>query len=163
MGLLDRVLSHFRPPTLEGPWPESRVFFLALVPEFNRIIERVRPAVDRVFREWLDRPLNGDLWQDVKLAGFGVEDPRGTPPQWDVAFEATGAKWLGITVPIVGDQVQEAVVDTRGSCRSPPNSLTQPTNAGVAADQHFVRPTARRHRHGRGGPREVRSCHHRLL
>ena len=36
---------------------ESRAFFLALVPEFNQIIERVRPALDRVFREWLDRPL----------------------------------------------------------------------------------------------------------
>jgi hypothetical protein len=155
MGLLDRVRSRFRPPTLddpdfgrllymhiardpsrsywecewtfpptgtrisiglpgskEGPWPVSRAFFLALVPEFNQIVERVRPAVDRVFRDWLDRPLNNDLWQDVNLAGFGVEDPRATPPQWDVAFETTGAKWLGITVPIAGDQVQEAVVDT---------------------------------------------------
>ena len=155
MGLFDRVLSRFRPPTLddpdfgrllymhiardpsrsywecewafpptgtrisiglpgsrEGPWPESRAFFLALEPEFNRIIQRVRPALDRVFREWLDRPLSHDMWQDVKLAGFGVEDPRETPAQWDVAFETTGAKWLGITVPILGDQVQEAIVDT---------------------------------------------------
>jgi len=155
MGLLNRVLSQFRPPTLEdpdfgrllyihiarnpsrsywecewlfpptgtrisialpgsreGPRPESRAFFLALIPEFNRIIEQVQPALDRVFREWMDRPLSQELWQDVKLAGFGVEDPRDTPTQWDVAFETTGAKWLGITVAIIGNQVQEAVVDT---------------------------------------------------
>lgn len=155
MGLLNRVLSHFRPPTLEdpdfgrllymriardpsrsywecewsfpptgtrisiglpgtqdGPLPESRAFFLALVPQFDRTTDQVRPALDQVFRKWLDRPLDQDLWRDVKLAGFGVEDPREEPVQWDVAFETTGAKWLGITVPIIGDRVQEAVVDT---------------------------------------------------
>ena len=70
------VVSIGLPGSREGPWPESRAFFLALVPEFNQIVERVRPAVDRVFREWLDRPLSRDVWQDVKLAGFGVDDPR---------------------------------------------------------------------------------------
>lgn len=100
------------PGSKDGPLPESRAFFLALVPEFNRIVDQVRPALERVFREWLDRPLNQDLWQDVKLAGFGVEDPRETPRQWDVAFETTGKKWLGITVPFIGNEVQQAVVDT---------------------------------------------------
>ena len=155
MGLLDRVLSRFRPPALEdpdfgrllymhiprdpsrsywecewmfpptgtrisiglpgtegGPLPESREFFLALVPRFSGIMEQVRPALDRVFHDWLDRPISSDLWQDVTLAGFGVEDPRETPTHWDVSFETTGPKWLGITVPIIGNQVQEAVVDT---------------------------------------------------
>ena len=129
MSLLDRVLSHFRPPTLDdpdfgrllymhiardpsrsywecewrfpptgthisiglpgskaGPLPESRAFFLALAPGFSDIMTKVRPAVDRVVREWLGRPLAVNLWEDVKLAGFGLEDPREMPTRWDVAF-----------------------------------------------------------------------------
>lgn len=100
------------PGTTDGPYPESRAFYLALVPEFDRILAQVRPVLDGVFREWLNRPLSDDLWQDVTLAGFGIDDPREMPRQWDVAFETTTPKWLGITVPFIGDHPQEAVVDT---------------------------------------------------
>jgi hypothetical protein len=31
---------------------------------------------------------------------------------WDVGFETTGEKWLGITIPFVGDRPQDPVVDT---------------------------------------------------
>jgi hypothetical protein len=100
------------PGSREGPLPESRAFFLALVPQFSMVLEQVRPALDGVIRDWLNRPLGSDLWQDVKLAGFGVEDPRQRPTRWDISFETTGPKWLGITVPITGSEVQEAIVDT---------------------------------------------------
>lgn len=100
------------PGTKEGPLLESRAFFLALIPEFERIMTRARPVLDQVFSEWLGRSLSVDLWSDVTLAGFGVEDPRTTPLEWDVSFETTGPKWLGISIPFVGQQPQEAVVDT---------------------------------------------------
>jgi len=29
-----------------------------------------------------------------------------------VEFETTGEKWLGITIPFIGDIAQEAIVDT---------------------------------------------------
>lgn len=63
------------PGTKEGPLLESRAFFLALIPEFERIMTRARPVLDQVFSEWLGRSLSVDLWSDVTLAGFGVEDP----------------------------------------------------------------------------------------
>jgi hypothetical protein len=53
-----------------------------------------------------------DIFTSVKLAGFGVEDPKADPIEWDVSFETTGQKWLGIRVPFTGDTPQEAVVDT---------------------------------------------------
>jgi hypothetical protein len=60
----------------------------------------------------MGRPLGADLWQDVKLTGFGVENPRVVPTGWDVDFETTGDKWLGITIPLVGDSPQDLIVDT---------------------------------------------------
>jgi hypothetical protein len=63
------------------------------------------------------RPLNTDIWQDVELDGFGVEDSAAVPVAWDVGFEAKGEKWLGITIPFVGDDPQQPVIDT-GSMRA---------------------------------------------
>jgi hypothetical protein len=68
--------------------------------------------LDRVFVQWMGRPLNSELWCDVKLAGFGVEDPVAVPTRWDIAFETVGQKWLGITIPFIADEPQEPVVDT---------------------------------------------------
>ena len=155
MGLLDRVLAPFRPPSMDdptfgrllfmrikrdpsksywegewlfpptatrvaialpggdaGPTPEGRAFYSGLEPRFEEIMAAVQPQLDKVFRDWLKRPLSEHLWTDVKLAGFGVEDPSASPLEWDVAFETTGEKWLGITIPFVGDLAQEPVVDT---------------------------------------------------
>lgn len=100
------------PGTLEGPLDSGRVFYLALPARFDQLIERVRPVLDQVSREWLGRPLRADLWADVKLAGFGVENPNVVPIAWDVGFETVGEKWLGITIPFVGDEPQEPVIDT---------------------------------------------------
>ena len=95
-----------------GPLPEARAFYLAIPARFPHLINLARPRLDAVFREWYNRPVAADLWQDVKLAGFGLEDPRSKPVEWDMSFEALGAKWLGITVPFRGDQPGDPVVDT---------------------------------------------------
>jgi hypothetical protein len=52
------------------------------------------------------------VWSDVKLAGFGVEDPRERPVSWQMYFETTGKKWLGIVIPFEDDTPGTAVVDT---------------------------------------------------
>jgi hypothetical protein len=95
-----------------GPTPQGRTFYLSRAAEFDRIMHLVRPQLNSVCIEWLGRPLADDMWADVKLAGFGVEDLTASPISWDVAFETVGKQWLGITIPIVGDSVQKAVVDT---------------------------------------------------
>jgi hypothetical protein len=95
-----------------GPLPESRAFFEELPGRFEGILAAARPRLDEVFRTWLDRPISDDLWKDVALAGFGVEDPTQEPCEWDVAFEATGDTWLGITIPFIGDSAQAPVVDS---------------------------------------------------
>jgi hypothetical protein len=100
------------PGTLEGPSDSGRAFYLKLPAEFDQILRRARPVLDRVFLEWIGRPLNADLWQDVTLGGFGVENPAVVPTTWDVGFETKGEKWLGITIPFVGDRPQDPVVDT---------------------------------------------------
>ena len=100
------------PGDIEGPSPESRAFFLSRVSHFDHIISLVRPRLESVCRQWLGRPLASNLWSDVRLTGFGVQDPVFTPVSWEISFETTGQKWLGITIPFVGESAQEAVVDT---------------------------------------------------
>jgi hypothetical protein len=97
---------------MECPTEAGRKFYLAIPARFEEILRTVQPILDRVFRESLGRPLDSNLWRDVKLAGFGVEDPDVAPLSWDIAFETTGEKWLGITIPFVGNEPQEAVIDT---------------------------------------------------
>src|SRR5438093_763058 len=87
-------------------------FYLELSTQFDHVVKQVWPALDRVFREWIGRPLDTDLWKDVRLSGFGVEPLNSVPITWDVMFETTGEKWLAITVPFVGDSPQDPVVDT---------------------------------------------------
>jgi|SoiMetStandDraft_2_1073263.scaffolds.fasta_scaffold02037_9 hypothetical protein len=100
------------PGTLAGPRESGRAFYLGLPARFDQLIERVRPVLDEVFRQWLGRPLRADVWQDVKLGGFGVEDPDVVPIRWDVGFETVGEKWLGITIPVVGEEPQNPTIDT---------------------------------------------------
>jgi hypothetical protein len=94
-----------------GPAEEVRAFYLSRVAEFEAIIREARPQLEKVAVDWLGRPLAENLWDDVKLAGFGIEDLKQVPPAWDVSFETTGKRWLGITVPMIGDRAQEAQVD----------------------------------------------------
>jgi hypothetical protein len=95
-----------------GPWPEARDFYLGLPARFAALLDAVRPALNEVFLHWYDRPLAPDLWQDVKLSGFSLPNPRARPLEWDITFEATGKKWLGITIPFRDDTPEEPVVDT---------------------------------------------------
>jgi len=95
-----------------GPDSRARKFFLALPTRFESIVAACRPQLQEVFSHWLQRDLPADIFSVVKLAGFDLEDPQETLPKWDIAFETTGDKWLGIRIPFVGEVPQKAVVDT---------------------------------------------------
>lgn len=106
------IISIGLPGTEAGPSPESRAFFLDLPGRFESILGAVRPKLSQVFRSYLDEDLPEDLFSAVKLAGFGLDDAKAAPVHWDIAFETTGDKWLGITVPFIGEFAQEPTVDT---------------------------------------------------
>ena len=65
-----------------------------------------------MFESWLDRDLPTVIFDVVKLSGFGVTDPHDHPVHWEIYFETTGKRWLGITIPFVGVEPKGAVVDT---------------------------------------------------
>lgn len=92
--------------------PEARHFYLSLPGRFEQILAVARPQLTDVFATWLQQDLPQNIFTVVKLAGFGLEDATAKPLHWDISFETTGDKWLGIVIPFVGDAVQEAVVDT---------------------------------------------------
>src|SRR5262245_55190686 len=100
------------PGTPSGPLDFGRAFYMALAHRFDRLMDSSRPVLDRVFRDWMGRPLRANVWEDVSLGGFSIDDPAVVPPTWDVTFETVGEKWLGITIPFVGDEPQEPTVDT---------------------------------------------------
>lgn len=95
-----------------GPLPEARQFYLSLPGRYEQILAAARPQLQEVFREWLQQDLPQDIFTVVKLAGFGLEDAKARPIEWDISFETTGDKWLGITIPFVGETAQKATVDT---------------------------------------------------
>lgn len=95
-----------------GPYPRARAFYLALPARFDWMIEQAKPVLNQVFIDWLQRPLNADMWSDVKLSGVAVDDPAADPPIWDVGFETIGERWLGITIPFHGDEPQDPIIDT---------------------------------------------------
>ncbi len=95
-----------------GPLPEARQFYLGLPSRFEQILTAARPELQKVFRERLQQDLPQHMFSAVKLAGFGLENPKANPLRWDISFETTGDKWLGIVIPFEGDTPQEAVVDT---------------------------------------------------
>jgi hypothetical protein len=95
-----------------GPLPVARQFYLSLPGRFEQILAAARPQLQEVFRTWLQQDLPQDIFTVVKLAGFGLDDARAQPVQWDISFETTGDKWLGIIIPFVGDTAQKATVDT---------------------------------------------------
>jgi hypothetical protein len=106
------IISIGLPGNENGPLAESREFFLNIPEQFEGIIQKIKPNLNNVFQTWLGQSIPTDLWSAVKLAGFGLEDPKANPIQWDIAFETLGDKWLGITIPFVGDEPQETIVDT---------------------------------------------------
>jgi hypothetical protein len=96
----------------EGPREDSRRFYMNLPDRIEQIAERCGPQLAKVFREWLSRDLPDDIFTELKLTGFDVDDPNGHPLRWSVWFETIGEKWLGITIPFVDDVAGEAEVDT---------------------------------------------------
>ena len=108
----DTSISIALPGGEDGPLPESREFYLGLLSRFDDILQRARPKLDKAFSEWLEVELPADLFSELKLAGFGVENPKAETIEWDISFETTGDKWLGIIIPFKGDTAQDAVVDT---------------------------------------------------
>jgi hypothetical protein len=95
-----------------GPFLEARQFYLGLSNRFDQILEAIRPILAKVFNTWLNRDLPQDLFTAIKLTGVGLENPKAQTVEWVIMFETTGEKWLGITIPFVGDTPQEAIVDT---------------------------------------------------
>jgi hypothetical protein len=106
------VISIALPGDERGPLPEARQFYLSLPGRFDQILATARPQLEEVFREWLQQDLPQDIFTVVKLAGFGLEDAKQQPVHWDISFETTGDKWLGIIIPFIGDTAQKATVDT---------------------------------------------------
>jgi len=95
-----------------GPIPEARQFYLSLPARFEQILAAARPRLEETFNTWLEQPLPQDIFTVLELSSFGVDDAKARPLRWDIGFETKGGKWLGITVPFIGDAPQEAVVDT---------------------------------------------------
>lgn len=95
-----------------GPLPEARQFYLSLPGRFDQILAAARPRLQEVFKTWLQQDLPPDIFTVVKLAGFGLEDAKAKPVEWDVAFETIGDRWLGIAISFVGDTAQSVTVDT---------------------------------------------------
>ncbi|HET9887185.1 MAG TPA: hypothetical protein VFR10_06690 [bacterium] len=96
----------------DGPAAASREFYLKLREDFPRVLELARPKVNQAILDWLNRPLNTDLWIDVKLSGFGIDDLEANPPDWEMSFETTGEKWISITIPFKGEVPGDPIIDT---------------------------------------------------
>ena len=96
----------------DGPGEHARSFYLKLPDRMEQILERCRPPLAKIFREALDRDLPEDMFSQLKLTGFDVDEPNSHPLLWSVSFETTGEKWLGIRIPFVNDAAGDAELDT---------------------------------------------------
>jgi hypothetical protein len=100
-------------PGLEtGPRPESRAYYLGLPRRFDTIMAAVTPTLSAVFQRWYNRPIATEVWSDVTLTAFDIDDAGISPTKCDISFETKGDKWLGITIPLIGDAPGIPVVDT---------------------------------------------------
>jgi hypothetical protein len=95
-----------------GPLQESRQWARGLVNRYPIILERARSQLDEVYRSWFHHELPSDIFTVMKLSGFDVEDPRAFPVEWNISFETISDRWLGITIPFIGDEPKDAIVDT---------------------------------------------------
>ena len=100
------------PGSEKGLDPDAREFFLTLPDRFEFITTQCRAPLQVVWREWFETDLPSDLFSVLSLAGIGINSLDASAVEWEVSFETTGDKWLGITVPFIGDQPQEATVET---------------------------------------------------
>jgi len=94
-----------------GPSPESRRFYLALPGRLHEILAASRPSLEKVYKNELGEPTPKDIFSAFQLTGFGIQDPNRQPVLWDVSFELTGDKYLGISIPFTGDSAMEPEVD----------------------------------------------------
>jgi hypothetical protein len=105
----NNVVSIGIPGDKSGTDPKARGFLLALPARFENILIACRPQLQSIFAQWLPIDLPSDIFSKVKPAGFELEDANEIPIEWDIAFETTGKKWSGITIPFVGEVAQPAV------------------------------------------------------
>jgi hypothetical protein len=105
------VVSISLPGEESGPSDGAREFYLSLPARYEQILAAARPRLEEVFKTHLRQTLPDDFSTVLKLAGFGLDDVK-PPFHWDISFETTGDKWLGITIPFIGDTAETAVVDT---------------------------------------------------
>ncbi len=94
-----------------GPTSESRRFYLTLPGRFQEILTASRPKLEQVYKSELGEPLPQDIFTTLKLTGFGVKDPYEQPVRWDISFETTGDKYLGVLIPFIGNTAMEPEVD----------------------------------------------------
>jgi hypothetical protein len=106
------VISIALPGDERGPDPSGRQFYLGLPARFEGILAAARPKLQAVFREWLNQELPQDIFTVTTLAGFGLDSLAPGEIEWDISFETTGDKWLGIVIPFIGQTPQAAIVDT---------------------------------------------------
>lgn len=74
-------------------------------------MERAKPELAKVFKNWLRKELPEDLFKVLKFSGAEVVDPDSHPVEWELSFETTSGTWLGIVIPFKGSQVGEAVIE----------------------------------------------------
>ena len=103
----------FLPGDRRGLSPGVRDFFETLPDRFDSILSTLRPRLDEIFRRWLQRPLGESLWDDLELTRLEGINPSAQPPEWNMVFELRDehAESLWITVLLVGDSLQVAIVD----------------------------------------------------
>jgi hypothetical protein len=95
-----------------GPLLSAKEFIFGLPDRFEQIFAAARPKLEQVFQRSLRQELPVNMSTAVKLCGIGVENPEGRPIHWDIYFETTGPRLLGITIPFVDDVAQDAVVES---------------------------------------------------
>ena len=95
-----------------GPFAESRAFYLGLAARYDAILQACLPKLQQALATWREDPVPKDALSLVRLAGFEVENPRNNVVRWEVGFQTIEGRWLGITIPFVGDVAGDAVVDT---------------------------------------------------
>ena len=103
------------PGDSQGPFAESREFYLSLPSKFEGVLKMVRPKLEKVYEDWLEKDLPQNIFDDLELTGFNLENPRSKPIQWEICFETKGdLPWLGIGIHFQGDELEDAdaVVDT---------------------------------------------------
>jgi hypothetical protein len=96
-----------------GPNQDARKWYLDYIPSrYDEMKKMISPILKIALRKWTNENIEGDVYRYVKLVGIGVENSKVDPTKWDISFETTGKKWLFISIPFIGNDPQEAEIDT---------------------------------------------------